>query len=226
MRSSPASPRIVSTTASGRWARSGSFSRLSSRSTPRNMITKRNSTTMAPAYTMTWTAARKLACCSTKSTATPNSVMTSMSGAVHGIARHDDTDGAGSTMAAAMAKVRASTVVAARTGVAITSRSSWWDSRPTWWGPAPRAGSGVPPCAPCEPCTGGGIRSSMRARMRLAMPRIPCWSGRRSMSSRCEEYVSRSGRLPVRASSRLSLWPPSGARTPYPSSPDHCTRPS
>src|SRR5688500_5305271 len=41
------------------------------------MITNRNSTTMAPAYTITCTAARKCASCATNSTATPSSVATS-----------------------------------------------------------------------------------------------------------------------------------------------------
>ncbi len=46
IRPSAASPR---TTARGRWAGSGSRAIISSRSTPRSMMTNKNSTTMAPA---------------------------------------------------------------------------------------------------------------------------------------------------------------------------------
>ena len=114
-------------TASGRWPRRGSSARFSSRSTPRNMMTNRKSTTMAPAYTMTCTAARKLACCSTKSTATPNSVMTSISAECTGLRATTTPMAPASTMAAAMAKVSASTVVAASRGPASAPRrSAWW----------------------------------------------------------------------------------------------------
>ncbi len=47
--STPASEIAPRTSASGRWPRSGSDEMSSSRSTPRNMMTKRNSTTIAPA---------------------------------------------------------------------------------------------------------------------------------------------------------------------------------
>src|SRR5690606_25383264 len=62
------------TIASGRWTRNGSTDRSSVSSTPSSMITNRNSTTIAPAYTITWTAARKCASSATKWTAMPNSV--------------------------------------------------------------------------------------------------------------------------------------------------------
>jgi len=45
-------------------------------STPSSMITNRNSTTTAPAYTITCTAARKLASSERNRTATPNNVVT------------------------------------------------------------------------------------------------------------------------------------------------------
>ena len=45
----PTKPSTTRTAASTRWPRSGSAAMFSSRSTPRNMITNRKSTTMAPA---------------------------------------------------------------------------------------------------------------------------------------------------------------------------------
>ena len=77
---------------SSRWPGSGSRSMASLRSTPSSMITKRNSTTMAPAYTMTCTAARNCAFSSTKSTAMPNSVITSMSAEWTGLRASDDAE--------------------------------------------------------------------------------------------------------------------------------------
>src|SRR5580692_7619122 len=71
-------PPMVMTTptaAKARWPTSGSKWMCSRRSTPRNMITNKKSTTMAPAYTMICTAARKSADCATKATATPINVM-------------------------------------------------------------------------------------------------------------------------------------------------------
>ncbi len=45
----PVVPSATSPTARGRWPRNGSAATFSSLSTPRNMITNRKSTTMAPA---------------------------------------------------------------------------------------------------------------------------------------------------------------------------------
>ena len=74
----PTSPRPI-TAAIGRWIGSASVRSCSTRSTPSSMITNRNSTTIAPAYTITCTAARKWASIATKCTATPNSVSTKLS---------------------------------------------------------------------------------------------------------------------------------------------------
>ena len=56
------------------------------------MITNRNSTTIAPAYTITCTAARKWASIATNSTATPNSVSTRLSAACTGWRVDDHAD--------------------------------------------------------------------------------------------------------------------------------------
>ena len=79
-----ASSTRPSTMAARRWALSGSCS-VSGWSTPSSMITNRNSTTMAPAYTTTCTAARRWASCWMNSTATLTSVTTSESAECTGL---------------------------------------------------------------------------------------------------------------------------------------------
>jgi hypothetical protein len=60
----PASSSTTRTAAAGRWPLMVSL-RTSSLETPSSMSTNRNSTMMAPAYTITWTTARNCACSST-----------------------------------------------------------------------------------------------------------------------------------------------------------------
>src|SRR5438270_7891145 len=66
--------RTPSTTAAARWKRRGSDS-CSWRSTPSNVMTNRNNTTIALAYTTIWIAATNAACSWRNNTATPTSVV-------------------------------------------------------------------------------------------------------------------------------------------------------